>query len=277
MPTILRLLALSSLVAAPFAASPAAAQATNAVQTTTSAGPMPADADPSFDVATIKPPSSPGFFVVKVQGEHYAAHNVRLLDLIKYAYSLQASQIADLPRWIEDTRYDIAAAMAPEGRPSGDQLHTMLRKLLADRFKLTAHTEQRITSVYVLTAPHGTEKLKPSISPTFADTEHEAPGGMALAVRGATLKAYANYLQQALLDRPVVDHTALDGRFDIDVAFLPDDSMFGGRFHAPPDMLDKGAPSFFTALTESTGLKLTPDKIPVDILVIDHVEPPSPN
>jgi uncharacterized protein (TIGR03435 family) len=273
--TLFCLLALSSLLAA----SIAGAQAVNAVQTNTSAAPMAADADPSFEVATIKPPSSPGFFILNVQGEHYAAHNVTLQDLVKFAYSVQVNQIENLPKFANENRYDIAALMSPEGRPNGDQLRTMLRKLLTERWKLAFHTEQRTLSVYALTAPHGAEKLKPSTTLYPADTEREAPGGMEFAFRGVNTKSYANYLQQALLDRPVVDQTGLadKGKFDFDIVFMPDDSMFGGRFHASPDVMEKAAPGFFNALTETTGLKLVPEKVPVDVLVIDHAEAPSAN
>jgi uncharacterized protein (TIGR03435 family) len=273
MHNVFRLLGLATLLAAPLAK----AQTVNAVQTNSNAAAMAADADPSFEVATIKGPSSPGFSLVNIQGQHYSAHNVTLQDLIKFAYSLQSTQIVNLPKFGDENRYDIAAVMSPEGRPTGDQLRTMLRKLLAERWKLTFHTEQRTLSAYLLTAPHGAEKLKPSQAPFAADTERPAPGGMEFIFRGVTTKTYANYLQQALLDRPVVDRSGIEGKFDFDVVFMPDDSMFGGRFHASADMAEKAAPGFFTALTESTGLKLTPDKVPVDVLVIDHAEPPSAN
>jgi len=273
--TFLRLLACSTLLAATIVG----AQDVNAVRTDTSATPMPADADPSFEVATIKPPSSHGFFLLNIQGEHYAAHNVTLQDLIKFAYSVQAAQIDNLPKFASEDRYDIGALMSPEGRPTGDQLRTMMRKLLAERWKLAFHTEQRTMPVYALTAPHGAEKLKPSTALTAADTEREVPGGMEFAFRGVTTKTYANYLQQALLDRPVVDQTGLEdkGKFDFDIIFMPDDSMFGGRFRPSADTLDKAAPGFFTALADTTGLKLVPEKSPVDVLVIDHAEAPSAN
>jgi uncharacterized protein (TIGR03435 family) len=253
------------------------AQTVNAVQTNSSAAPMPADADPSFEVATIKGPSSPGFNIVNIQGQHYSAHNVTLQDLIKFAYSLQSSQIVNLPKLGDENRYDIAAVMQPEGHPNGDQLRIMLRKLLADRFKLVTHTEQRTLPVYILTAPNGAGKLKPSTFTTVSDSERPAPGGMEFTLRGATPTSYANYLQQAMLNRPVIDRTGLTARFDYAVTFMPDETMFNGRFRPSPEMLEKSAPNFFTALTESTGLKLTPDKAPVDVLVIDHAEPPSAN
>ncbi len=273
MPNALRLIALGTLLVAPMLA----AQTVNAVQTNSNLAPMPADADPSFEVATIKGPSSPGFGILNIQGQRYFAHNVTLQDLVKFAYSLQGNQVVNMPKFGGEDRYDISAVMQPEGRPSGDQIRTMLRKLLAERWKFVAHTEQRVLPVYVLTAPHGAEKLKLSTFTTVSDTEKVAPGGMEFAFRGATPTSYANYLQQALLDRPVVDRTGLTDKYDYDVIFMPDDSMFGGRFRASPEMVEKAAPNFFTALTEATGLKLTAEKTSVGVLVIDHAETPSAN
>jgi len=278
MPNAISLFALARVLTITLLAAPLLrAQITNAVQLNSSATPMPADADPSFEVATIKGPSSPGFALINIQGQRYSAHNVSLEDLVKFAYSLHSDQVINLPKFGDQGRYDISAVMQPEGRPSGDQIRTMIRKLLAERWKLATHTEQRVLSVYVLTAPHGAEKLKPSKFDTAADTESEVANGMEFAFRGATPNMYVNYLQQALLDRPVVDRTGLTGRFDFDVIFMPDDSMFGGRFRPTPEMADKAAPNFFTALTEATGLKLTPEKTSVDVLVIDHAEPPTAN
>jgi uncharacterized protein (TIGR03435 family) len=271
---VIRLLALATFLSA----SLAYAQAVNAVQTNSSAAPMPVDADPSFEVATIKlGPSSPGYSILNIQGQHYYAHNVTLQDLVKFAYSLQASQIVNLPKFGDESRYDISAVMQPEGRPNGDQIRIMLRKLLVDRYKLVTHTEQRTLPVYLLTAPNGTAKLKPSTFTTVSDSERPVPSGMEFTLRGATPTSYANYLQQALLNRPVVDRTGLTARFDYEVIFMPDETMLNGRFHATPEMLEKAAPNFFTALTDSTGLKLTPDKAPIDVLVIDHAETPSAN
>jgi uncharacterized protein (TIGR03435 family) len=83
---------------------------------------------------------------------------------------------------------------------------------------------------------------------------------------------------QNFLDRPVVDKTNLTGQFDFDLPFLPDESIFGGRVHLPPpDNPAATAPDLYTALQEQLGLKLSPYKGPVEVLVIDHVERPSPN
>jgi uncharacterized protein (TIGR03435 family) len=66
----------------------------------------------------------------------------------------------------------------------------------------------------------------------------------------------------------VVDKTALQGDFAFELEWTPDPS---------PAPADDSGPSIFTALQEQLGLKLEPQKGPVEILVIDHVERPSEN
>jgi uncharacterized protein (TIGR03435 family) len=252
----------------------------NAVHSDANARPMAADANPSFEVASIRPNDTPGrigFVLVNIQGEHYYARKVSPVDLIKFAYRLQAKQVVDLPSWATEKTYDISAVMQPEGHPSGDQLRVMLQKLLADRFKLTTHTDQRVMPVYTLTVVKGGSKLKPSESPNVHDLERPVAGGMEFILYGSPTSGYANYLQQALVDRPVVDHTGLAGKFDFDVTFMPDETMFGGRFRASPDSQANSAPNFFTAIQEQLGLKLTPEKASANVLVVDHIEPPTEN
>jgi uncharacterized protein (TIGR03435 family) len=81
-----------------------------------------------------------------------------------------------------------------------------------------------------------------------------------------------------VLDRPVVNDTDLKGRYDLSLTFLPDETQFNGR--SPVAKLADGveaAPSLFEALQQQEGLKLNAEKADVDVLVIDHVEKPSPN
>lgn len=249
-------------------------------QSNTTAQPMAADANPSFEVASIRPNDTPGrvgFVLINVQGEHYYARKVTPLDLIKFAYRLHDSQVIGLPSWASEKTYDISAVMQPEGHPSGDQLRVMLKKFLADRFKLMNHEDQRVIPVYVLTVAKGGSKLKSSDSPNVHDLERPVAGGMDFILYGSAPSGYANYLQQALVDRPVIDRTGLTGKFDFDVTFMPDETMFGGRFRPSPDSQANAAPNFFTAIQEQLGLKLAPEKASANVLVVDHMEQPSEN
>jgi uncharacterized protein (TIGR03435 family) len=158
----------------------------------------------------------------------------------------------------------------------------MLRALLADRFKLTFHREQKEMSVYALAVAKGGSKVKATtVSP---DTSPEGPPALAFTVmagflhlpaRYASMDEFASLLQRGALERPVVDRTGLEGRFDFDLEFAIDETLFGGALGRGPD--DTTKPSLFVALQEQLGLKLEATRGPVSALVIDHAERPSEN
>jgi uncharacterized protein (TIGR03435 family) len=242
--------------------------------------PMAADADPSFEVATIKPsdPNVPGNWF-SVKGRNYTTHNISLAGLIESAYGVHAKQIVNGPDWFDKDTYDLNAVPDGEGQPSDKQWNTMIQKLLADRFKLTFHHEQRELPVFALTVgKDGAKNMAENTGggPLPSLFFQGAKGGISLPARNATMKDFTGLLQEVVLDRPVVDQTGLKGRYDFTLKWAPDDSQFGGR--VPPASDDPSAPpSLFTALQEQVGLKLSAEKTAVDVLVIDHVEKPSPN
>jgi len=244
---------------------------------------MAPDADPSFDVATIKPNPSGGKHLqgLTMIGRNFTVRNGSLSDLVIFAYKVQAKQIVGLPSWSDNDRYDIAAVPDVEGEPGPDQLRMMLRKLLAERFKLSFHHETRDLSAYVLTAGSNAKKLSPSTSSESLPGLGMQPGsgGLQLVMHNATLGDFTEFLQWLVLDRPVVDRTGVAGRFDYTVTFTPDDSEFGG--HAPklPERTDatESAPSLFEAIQQQLGMKLAAEKTAVDVIVVDHVEKPSAN
>jgi hypothetical protein len=125
---------------------------------------MPADADPSFDVATVKPNNSGATSIQQLTliGRNFVTRASSLLDLISFSYEVQAKQIVGGPDWLDKDRYDIAAVPDIDGAPNTEQLRSMIRKLLADRFKLTFHKEKRDMSAYVLTVAKGGQKLTPT-------------------------------------------------------------------------------------------------------------------
>jgi uncharacterized protein (TIGR03435 family) len=249
--------------------------------------PMAADADPSFDVATIKPSSSgaPSMQGLHLVGRNFGTRNASLADLISFAYDVQAKQVVAAPEWIDKDRYDIAAVPEQEGSPNVQQLKIMIRKLLADRFKLTFHHDKRELSAFVLTVGKSGPKLTPTelSGPLPGMGFVPGKGGLMLVVRNGTMTDFTGLLQTLVLDRPVVDQTGITGRFDFSFTFTPDDSEFNG--HPPPmpmpmpkqaDEAD-AAPGFFEAIQQQVGLKLDAKKAPVNVLVVDHVEKPSAN
>jgi uncharacterized protein (TIGR03435 family) len=243
---------------------------------------MKADADPSFEVATIKPsdPNKPGQFLT-IQGDRMVTGNTSLSFLITFAYGLHPKQIAGGPSWLDSEKYDITAKPDVEGQPNDKQLRTMLQKLLADRFKLTFHKEKKELSAYSIAVGKNGAKLSKSEGDPNGLPGLGFRGKLgALFARNATISDFAGLMQTVVLDRPVVDQTGLAGRFDFTLDWTPEPSQFGGRGgQTPQPGADDPAapPDLFTAIVAQLGLKLESAKLPVDVLVVDHVEKPSGN
>jgi uncharacterized protein (TIGR03435 family) len=244
---------------------------------------MAADADPAFEVATIKPNDSGlgSMQVLTLKGRSFTTVNSSLADLMMFAYGVQMKQILGAPDWIEKDRYDIAATPDQEGRPTADQVKTMIRKLLAERFQLKFHQEKRELSAFLLTVGKDGSKLK-AAQPNgnlHGIGIQPAPTGAMMFANNSPMAAFASFLQSLVLGRPVVDQTGLTGRYDLTVTFTPDDSLFDGQPLGFPKLADgvEPAPSLFEAMQQQLGLKLTAEKTQVDVLVVDRVQKPSGN
>jgi uncharacterized protein (TIGR03435 family) len=242
--------------------------------------PMAANADPSFEVATVKPskPDQQGLGF-RVRGRRFDTINTSLAALISFAYGVHAKQIVGAPAWVNDERYDINAEPDGEGQPSDKQWKIMLQKLLAERFKLSFHHDKKELSVYVLSVAKTGSKLTKSEGDPNGLPGLFFTGLGKMSNRNATMTDFANVMQSAVLDRPVVDQTGLTGRFDFTLNWTPDDSQFGamgGRIPPPADAAN-APPDLYAAIQAQDGLKLEAAKAPADVLVIDHVEKPSAN
>jgi uncharacterized protein (TIGR03435 family) len=242
--------------------------------------PMAADAKPSFEVATIKPsdPNRPGRAFLW-RGNRFLTIDTTLMSLIGFAYDVHGKQVIGGEDWMSSEKFDIEAKPDTPGVPSVEQMRTMLQKLLADRFQLKFHSDKRELSAYVLTSG----KTEPKM--TKDDTDPNGLPGLFfrqlgdLNVHNATMADFAHLMQSAVLDRPVVDETELAGKWDFELKWTPDDSQFGpmGMRPPPPSDAADAPPPLFTAIQEQLGLKLESEKAQVDVMVIDHVEKPSPN
>jgi uncharacterized protein (TIGR03435 family) len=221
--------------------------------------------------------------------------NLPLQDLIVQAYGLVLSdQVVGLPNWANSDRFDIEAKVASGDvaafrKLTLDQVRSMGRPILADRFKFAGHQEKRVLPVYALVVAKDGSKLKPStvssqegdasgIARTGLIEMHHAsnangatPGMNALTGHGVTMDRLASTLSQQGLGRVVLDDTGLTGRYDFKLTWAPE------NVSVDANSTDASGPSIFTAVSEQLGLKLEPQKGPVPVLVIDHIEAPSPN
>jgi uncharacterized protein (TIGR03435 family) len=234
----------------------------------------------TFEVASIKPvtPSTKSVRFITMQGvNRFVVKDYSLKLLIAAAYDLNPRTISGGPPWLESDHYDILALTPGEARPTRDEQMSMLRGLLADRFKLAFHREQKEFSIYVLETAKGGPKLKASTAsandpPALISTVY--PQRIVLPARNATMGAFASLLQRAVLDRPVVDKTGLEGRYDFDLEWAPDETQFNGEVAASTDA---PSPPFFTAIQQELGLRLEATKGLVQALVVDKAERPPAN
>jgi uncharacterized protein (TIGR03435 family) len=232
--------------------------------------------------------------------------NVPLRVLIGFAYKISTGQtrflMPGLPDWVDSEWFDIEARAA--GNPTKDQFRLMMQSLLADRFKFTTHHETRQVPIFavVLSKPGKTgpqltrhaddamcvadEQADLLLTPNaglppfpcgsilFPGLRPSVPGRIKGGGRDRTMDYIAAFLTGFQgLDRPVVNRTGLTGKYDFWMELTP---QLNG---SPPDGVqpDSAGPTVLEALQEQLGLKLERTTGPVDVLVIDHVEEPSPN
>ena len=234
-----------------------------------------------FEVAGIKPAelNATGRYIRMQTTHEFVAWNHALLTLIAAAYNLSPRAVAGGPQWVESEHFNIVAKAPNEIRPNLDEQMTMLRRLLADRFKLEVHREMREMAMFALTVARSGPKLKPSTE--SVDANPQGPPPLIFAVspelvklpgRNATMGELASVMQRSALDHPVVDRTGLTGRYDFDLEFAPDDSLFGGALGNGSET--SGKPGLFSAMQQQLGLRLESTRGPVEVLVIDHAERP---
>ena len=233
---------------------------------------MAKDADPDWEVATVKPsdPNVNDYRRIRTRGGHVVILGYTAEETLLMGYSMQKSQVVGEPDWVKTERWDIDGLANADGEPNLTQLQSMMRKILAERFGLKLHREQREMSVFVLTIVKGGPKLTPNTSDPNGTMHQRYSPASDRAVDALTNTSMPELAQvlQFHVDRPVVDQTGLKGRYDFQLKWLTDDS------HATdPD----APPGLFTAIQEQLGLKLEPVKAPADVLVIDKVERPGEN
>jgi bla regulator protein BlaR1 len=260
-----------------------------------------------YDVASIKPNKSGDNMVrMMIRPDGLSATGTTLQMLIQNAYEIQDFQIVGAPKWVSSDRYDIQAKMDSAQMeklkalsPDESRLESkrMLQALLANRFQLVVHREKKELPGYALVIAKGGSKLheaKPGDTyPNGIKGPDGQPGtglmimggnGGPVTGQGISVENLTRLLSQQL-GRTILDETGLKGNYDFTLQWTPDERagpmpgapQGGGprSDDAPPP--DSSGASIFTAIQEQLGLKLESRKVPVEMLVIDHVEAPSEN
>jgi uncharacterized protein (TIGR03435 family) len=210
--------------------------------------------------------------------------NIPLSVIAVQAYGIRdEARIVGAPDWLATTRFDIAA-VEPAGTFSPEQRSGMIRAMLRDRFKLAARMETRELPIYRLVVARTDGQLGPNLQPNKDPTQRRQsnsvdPTGGTIITAGAITMARLTGMMNGFVTRPVADATGLAGEFDLTLRFLPEPGAravpagpSANQTTTAPDV-----PSIFTAVQEQLGLRLEATRGPVEVLVIDHIEPPTEN
>lgn len=257
------------------------------------------------DKASMNVDPTPGDGMIPTGGL-YSAKNIVLVQYIAFAYKLtnrQLQSVVSQVPWVSEDRFDVEARA--EGNPTKEQYRLMMQSLLADRFKMAVHFETRQVPVYglVLAKPG---KLGPQLRLHRADDpvcttpatalrgavpvdaegfpercggpqsmKPSVPGRIKSGGRDVPMSRFAAILTGVgVVDRPMVDQTKLQGTVDYSLEWIQvaANVPFGAEFHP-----DESAPTFEEALKQQLGIKMAPEKGPIDFFIVDHVEHASEN
>jgi uncharacterized protein (TIGR03435 family) len=241
------------------------------------AAPLAPSAQVEFDAATVKESTSlsDGGTLRLMPGGGITAQHLPARSYITIAHQLQPFQLVGAPDWTRNTYYDIVAK--PVGVASREQTFAMLQTLLADRFKLTVHREKRQLDGFALVRARA-NALGPGLRPSTVNCETQSATEprcretrISFAGATRTLKLVGSPIWSLLqnvvneMSAPASDDTQLTGTFDIDLRWSSD--------VAPSDDLQ----TFVTALQDQLGLKLERRRVTEEVVVIDHIERPTPD
>jgi uncharacterized protein (TIGR03435 family) len=261
----------------------------------------------AFDVAVVRANTS-GQTERSIQllpNGRFTASNETVRSVILRAFKLHESQLIGAPDWADRDRFDIDGRTEPPPREGPEGLLPMVRTLLAERFALRTRADTRPLSAYVLSLARRDRQLGPQIRPTEADCSGQKvlsqdeirasvrdgwpPCGMTFVVQFTTKAAAGTASQmrfrrsattiddlafalQGAVDRPVVNRTGLEGRYDVEYSYSPRPADAGVTSAFGPE-----APGVLAAVEEQLGLKLETERTDVPVLVIESIERPSEN
>jgi uncharacterized protein (TIGR03435 family) len=236
-----------------------------------------AEPQPSFEVASIRPsrPDSRNFDWDDSPGR-VSITGYTLRRLIRAAYGLKSNaQVLGGPKWIDSERFDIVAkaddAETAQMQKMSDEDSTrernqMLQSLLAERFRLKVSQRTRVLPVYALVVLKSGIKVKPAKPGEDGDV---SGWGGHLEATSTSMDAFADYLNgvRELADRVVFNRTNLTVAYDFNLDW--------SRDRGDGDAQDSEFPGLYTALEEQLGLKLEPEKAPVEVVIVESASEPA--
>lgn len=249
----------------------------------------------AFEAVSVKAVTARAPGAAAAAPDRFVRPGVAVRPLIAYAYDRPARRVVGGPAWVDSQLFAInAKAAAPV--TTAERMRELVRRLLADRFALQAHEENRQVDVYVMTVARADGRLGPMMKPAATDCSAITPetpspeiprgtdgvvgcgmgtlfntqtGALTARMRGQSLPQLARLLEERL-GRPVIDGTGLAGRYDMDLTTLSGDlAALAASVDAPLNPI--------VALSEQLGLTLKPERSEVPLLVIDRVETPTPD
>jgi uncharacterized protein (TIGR03435 family) len=234
--------------------------------------PMAADADPSYEVATIKPATADEQHpIFNLRARRFNSTGTSAKELIKVAWNVRGRQVIGGPPWLEERKYDIVAEPDTPGLPSEAQSRLMVHKLLTERFHLVAHTDQQLYPVLALTLDPKAPRPVPSdpnFNPNGGASSRRDGDDVVLQFSGITIPQMLAFMMNTFQDRQLVDETGLTGVYNVTL-----------RIAVPsqgPVSSDDIGPALVQA-AQQAGFKFIAKKEPLPVVVIDHIDPPTPN
>ncbi len=258
---------------------------------------------PKFDVVSIRPNKVVNRILINLQADGISIEDMPLHSIIYQAFGLPEGRVLNEPDWTRSACFDIKAKVDPADGPKMKELKfdekwEMLLPVLVDRFNLHYHHENRVMRVYTLVPTKGGTKLQHSTfqDPTPSGETNPVPGtgirrpmmritmnpaGFTIVGQDSTIEGLIREISHQT-GNTVVDQTGLTGKYDYTLSWMPEHPMMkasdtGQQPGGGDSAISETGPSLLTALQEQLGLKLVPQKEPVDVIVIDHIQQPSPN
>jgi uncharacterized protein (TIGR03435 family) len=268
---------------------------------------LPPPPPAEFDVAVLTPSKPDTSMFGHITGNQITGAGLTMKFLITYAWDLNPNDgelIANAPKWIDQDHWDILAKAAPEslsigpdGKPQVDEdlLPHMLQTLLADRFQMKSHIEDRSIDAFTLVAANPHMKKADPLNRTGCK---EGPGpdgkdprianpilGRLFYCQNMTMAQLADQLPSlagGYIFTPVLDSTGLKDAFDFTLSFSTAGQLRAPSLPAPratpvnndPSTVSDpgGGLSLPDAMARQLGVKLVKEKRSSPVLVIDHID-----